>query len=117
MDAASYITLPGATYGASDLTYSLWVHFRARNQWGRVMGASSGSDHRHQLILWDTSGRLRFYVNYEAGGFLTITTASQVPLNSWVYLAVVFSGPVVSMYFDGALVGSVTPPAGVLQVD
>eukprot|EP00961_Rhodomonas_salina_P230847 3119455-Rhodomonas_salina.1 len=80
------------------------------------MTAYNSDGNAHQLILWDTSGRLRFYLNY-AGGYLAITTAGQVPLDTWVYVAVVFYGPVVSMYFDGALVGSVTPPGGVLQVD
>eukprot|EP00961_Rhodomonas_salina_P200488 2704514-Rhodomonas_salina.1 len=75
-----------------------------------------GGANRHQLTLYDTTGRLVFYLNYPEGN-KQIQTADAVPLNRWVYIAVVFSGQVITMYFDGTDVGSVTAPAGVVQVD
>eukprot|EP00961_Rhodomonas_salina_P084320 1132910-Rhodomonas_salina.1 len=68
------------------------------------MRAYSDNVVEHVLALYSDTGRLCFILGY-TGGNMEIQGANPVQLNTWMYVTVVFFGPVISMYFDGTLIG------------
>ena len=98
--------------GAGDFTIEVWLSVTAYNastsnifEWRSAGGVPSNIP----TLYLSASGVPIFYASVGSGAL--ITGSSAVDLNTWTHLAIVRSGSTVTMYLNGASVGSATNSA------
>jgi hypothetical protein len=101
--SSSYLTAPSNTAfapGTGAFTLEMWIYWTgAYATTTRLVSFYTGGI----IVYPNTSGNLIYGVY---AGTTYITSSATIPLNSWVHVAVVRSGIISTMYFNGVSVGS-----------
>ena len=111
----SSVSTPSATdfqFGSGDFTIETWVYQTNRNNgsygaYQHVVGqyeVTVNSNTSFALLVADGRPEAAFW----SGGAVAadVSAANPLPLNTWVHLAAVRSGNLVTLYIDGVSVGS-----------
>ena len=107
----SYIEEPsGFGNFASGFTFELWANPSAVQNWERFMDFSNGAGDDNILLAREgTSNTLHFEYWNNSSTIISFDNANAISLNQWQHLvATVDANNVVSVYKNGALLGSTT---------
>jgi hypothetical protein len=103
-----------AGFGGGDFTLEAWVHPTAFANFETLMFVSAGvsnswtANHQMELVL-NSSGQVLFgYSNGTSSEQTFTATGGSLTLNTWQHVAVVKQGTTITVYLNGASVGSTT---------
>ena len=96
----------GGELDPSLITLSIWMkRTSVQPAWGRLFNKSSGlsSHDGYQMYLWDTTGRVGFYLRNGGSTTGDIDTGWTTPADTWTHVALTYDGSNVRVYGGGIL--------------
>jgi hypothetical protein len=93
-------------FGTGDFTVEAWVHLTA-NQAANASILANSSNPNGWYLFFNTSPAVN-HVCFANFSTIVLTSSSPVPTGAWTHIAAVRSGTTLTLYFNGASVGSVT---------
>jgi Concanavalin A-like lectin/glucanases superfamily len=92
-------------------TFETWVNLNSQNVWGPCYGPASGNpDYDHVGFLLQSTGNENATPPRISVGngtvTVTVTAPSNLPSSGWAHLAVTWDGSTVTLYVNGASVGT-----------
>lgn len=103
-----YVDLPDGVISAlTDFTIATWVYLDSSSNWSRIFDFGTGTAANMFLTPQNGgSGTLRYAITTSGGGAeQQINTSMQIPLGTWMHVAVTQSDDVGVLYVNGTLAG------------
>ena len=104
-----YLTISNADdrfNATADFTYEIWVKFTSKGFNGQRLAPFFGGHESDYAALIDNKIGMRLNSNGVCSGDRTFGNTSTIGTDTWYHIAYVRSGSVVSLYLDGALLGT-----------
>jgi hypothetical protein len=103
-------------FGTGDFTIEMWAYVTSTASFSGFCGTYANTAGTTGWWLGNTNtGLLRFEIGNGAAASMTISSASAIPTNTWIHVAVVRSGTAVNLYLNGTSVTSGTSSANLSQ--
>ncbi len=106
-NGANGVRLPDNIIKSSEYTVSFWMKAEALVTHTPAFFGATDVDHWYSFIpgnAWFTTGSL-IWSNY-LGNWNQVVHSATAPLNQWEHVAITYSNSTMSLYINGALVGS-----------
>ena len=94
-----YLELGTLTYGDTDVTFTIWVFADSNQQHGRIFDFGSGAGTDNDILKFAPFSRTMEF--YSVLGSVYLSDIEEIPLNTWVHLAVTIEGSTATLYRDG----------------
>ena len=96
-----YVSLPGNVKESDDFTFAAWVYWRGGQPWQRVF--DFGQDENNYLYFTPSrdDNTMMFALRQGGGEVFSLKTATPLPTNQWVHLAVTLAGDTGRIYLNG----------------
>ncbi len=105
-----YVKLPnGFIEKLSDFTIATWVKYNAQTSWSRILDLGSGTTSYMFLSPYNGSGLMSFSMLSSDGRTQTVNASSALPIGAWHHVAVTLGANKLTIYLDGAAVGTSYP--------
>jgi fibronectin type 3 domain-containing protein len=107
--SSQYATLPaGVVSTVNDFTISAWVKPTTLDQWARVFDFGTGTTNYMFLTTRAGTGKPRFAFKVNGAAEQGVDSSVALAVDTWSHVAVTLSGNTMTLYVNGAAVGTNT---------
>lgn len=106
-NGANGVRLPDDIIKSSDYTVAFWMNAESLTDHTPAFFGATDFDHWFSFIpgkAWFTSAQL-IWSNY-LGNWNQVVASASAPVNQWQHVAITYTGGMMNLYINGALVGS-----------
>jgi biopolymer transport protein ExbB len=117
---SDYITLPAITTDfTGGFTVCGWMKYRKFNSWSRLIDFGVNGDNNRNIVCSNvySSDTLHWGIWKDTTTEISLNVPGYIVLDQWVYVTATYDGTAMHVYKNGALVGSINNPGGLLPAN